>query len=122
MNKFWLEGFLQDPFKPIEVGPPEWSHLPWFHNFFADVHRISGFWALLAAIILVSYIFIRLIALFRVNKKFGGFLLAVAIPTFLIMMTSVVPEGEKQPFILMLLIGSVCERFAYLQRSKPFAL
>lgn len=119
MITYWFERFLENPFRLIEVGPSEWNYLPWFHNFFADVHRVSGFWTLIAAIILVTYVFFRLIALFRINKNLGGFLLAVAIPNFFIMMTSVVPEGEKQPFILLLLIGSVCERILYLQTSKP---
>ena len=118
MVKYWLEHFIQAPFDRIEVGPSEFSGLPWFHNFFADIHRVSGFWALLAALILIGFIFYRLICLYRANRELGGFLLAVAIPTFLIMMTSIVPEGEKQPLVLMLLIGSVCERLLYLHRSK----
>lgn len=109
MFQYWLQHITANPFQRIEVGPAQWSYLQWFHNFFADIHRLSGFWALLAAIILVSYIFIRLIKLIQVNRRMGFFLMAIAIPCFLIMNTSVVPEAERQPFLLLLAIGAISE-------------
>lgn len=48
--------------------------------------------------------------LIRVNQSMGLFLIAIAIPIFLIMNTSVVPEGERQPFFLLIFIGVICEK------------
>lgn len=109
MLEFWFTHLLENPFQLIEVGPAPWSELQWFHNFFADIHRLSGFWALLAAVVLIVFIFYRLICVIRINRRFGLFLMAIAIPCFLIMNTSVVPEGERQPFLLLLAIGAICE-------------
>lgn len=109
MLDYWLQNIISNPFQRINVGPDPWSVYPWFHNFFADIHRLSGFWALLTALILVTYIFIRLIKLIQVNRRLGFFLMAIAIPCFLIMNTSVVPEAERQPFLLLLAIGSISE-------------
>lgn len=109
MFQFWFDHFLANPFQRIDVGPPPWDSLQWFHNFFADIHRLSGFWALLAAVILVAYIFFRVMCVISKERRLGLFLMAVAIPNFLIMNTSVVPEGERQPFLLLLAIGAISE-------------
>ena len=107
--QYWLNRFLENPFHRSEVGPAPWSDLQWFHNFFADIHRLSGFWALLAAVILIGFIFFRIICVTRIDERFGLFLMAIATPCFLIMNTSVVPEGERQPFLLLLAIGAISE-------------
>jgi hypothetical protein len=109
MFQFWLEHLIENPFKRTEVGPAPWDTLQWFHNFFADVHRLSGFWALLAAVILVSYIFFRVLCVIKREGRFGLFLMSMAICCFLIMNASVVPEGERQPFLLLLAIGVISE-------------
>ncbi len=109
MFQYWFERVIANPFQRIEVGPAPWDVYPWFHNFFADIHRLSGFWALLAAVVLTSYIFIRLFFVIRVDRRLGLFLMTIAIPCFLIMNTSVVPEGERQPFLLLLAIGAISE-------------
>jgi hypothetical protein len=109
MFQFWIEHFVANPFQRVEVGPAPWDHLQWFHNFFADIHRLSGFWALLTAVILVAYIFYRLLCLTLQERRLSFFLMAIAIPNFLIINTSVVPEGERQPFLLLLAIGVICE-------------
>lgn len=109
MFKFWIDHLILNPFKKVEVGPPPFDYLQWFHNFFADIHRLSGFWALLAAAVLVAYIFYRILCVIALERRLGFFLMAVAIPNFLIMNTSVVPEGERQPFLLLLAIGAICE-------------
>jgi hypothetical protein len=109
MFQFWLDHLIVNPFQRVEVGPAPWDSLQWFHNFFADIHRLSGFWGLLSAVILVSYIFVRLLYLIKLDRRIGLFLMAVAIPCFLIMNTSVVPEGERQPFLLLLAIGAITE-------------
>lgn len=109
MFQYWFERLIANPFQRVEVGPAPWDSLQWFHNFFADIHRLSGFWALLTAVILVSYIFIRLLFVIRVNRRVGLFLMVIAIPCFLIMNTSVVPEAERQPFLLLLAIGAISE-------------
>lgn len=109
MFQYWFERVAVNPFERINIGPAQWSDLFWFHNFFADLHRLSGFWALIMAIILMTYIFYRIICVIRVDQRIGLFLMAIAIPCFLIMNTSVVPEGERQPFLLMLAIGAISE-------------
>jgi hypothetical protein len=110
MLSYWLTHLIEAPFTRIEVGPPQWQDLQWFHNFFADVHRFSGFWGLSAAILLLGFIFYKLMLLIRANQSMGLFLMAIAIPIFLIMNTSVVPEGERQPFFLLIFIGVICEK------------
>jgi hypothetical protein len=45
--------------------------------------------------------------------------MAIAIPYFLIMNTSVVPEGERQPFLLLLGIGAISEVVLRHYRSPP---
>jgi hypothetical protein len=107
---FWIRHLINDPFARILVGPEQWKDLLWFHNFFADVHRLSGFWALSAAVLLVGYIFFRLLMLIRFDRAMGLFLMAIAIPMLLIMCTSVVPEGERQPLFLLIFIGIICEK------------
>jgi hypothetical protein len=109
MLQIWLNHFLEKPFLRVEVSPAVWSDIQWFHNFFADIHRFSGFWALIAAGFLMTFIFCRLICVIRVNRRFGLFLMAVSLPCFLIINTSVVPEGERQPFLLLLAIGAISE-------------
>lgn len=118
MFQYWLERVIANPFQRVEVGPAPWDTLQWFHNFFADIHRLSGFWALLAAVILVAYIFLRIICVIQRDRRFGLFLMAIAIPCFLIMNTSVVPEGERQPFLLLLAIGAISEVFLSRKRVR----
>lgn len=109
MLRFWLEHLIANPFQRTEVGPAQWAMWQWFHNFFADIHRLSGFYALLSAVILIAYILFKILCVIRMDKRFGLFLMAIAIPCFLIMNTSVVPEGERQPFLLLLAIGAISE-------------
>jgi hypothetical protein len=116
MFYYWFEHVTTNPFERIKVGPAPWVNMQWFHNFFADVHRLSGFWSLLTAIILMAYIFYRIFCVIRIEQRMGFFLMAIAIPCFLIMNTSVVPEGERQPFLLMLAIGAISE--VILRRHK----
>jgi hypothetical protein len=116
MFYYWFERVAVNSFERIQVGPAPWTDMQWFHNFFADVHRLSGFWALLTAIILMTYIFYRIICVIRIEQRVGLFLMAIAIPCFLIMNTSVVPEGERQPFLLMLAIGAISE--VLISRAK----
>jgi hypothetical protein len=119
MLRFWLDNLTTDPFKRPEVGPTPWDYLQWFHNFFADVHRLSGFWALMAAVFLVIYIFFRIAWLVKKDKRLGLFLMSMAMCCFLIMNTSVVPEGERQPFLLLLAIGAISEvALARLAKEK----
>ncbi len=120
MLRYWLDHLIVEPFQRVEVGPAPWADLQWFHNFFADVHRLSGFWALLAASILVAYIFLRILFVIKRERGFGLFLMAVAIPCFLIMNTSVVPEAERQPFLLLIAIGAICEVLLARPKSDAF--
>jgi hypothetical protein len=118
MFQFWFNHFLENPFQRSEVGPAPWSDLQWFHNFFADIHRLSGFWALLAAALLMAYIFYRIACVIKMDRRYGLFLMAIAIPCFLIINTSVVPEGERQPFLLLLAIGAIAEVTISRARKK----
>ena len=118
MLSYWFSHFIKDPFTRIEVGPAQWQDLQWFHNFFADVHRFSGFWSLAAALLLFGFIFYKLILLIRTNQTMGLFLTAIAIPIFLIMNTSVAPEGERQPFFLLIFIGVICEKLLAFHKKN----
>jgi len=118
MLSYWFSHLIKDPFTRIEVGPAQWQDLQWFHNFFADVHRFSGFWSLATALLLFGFIFYRLILLIRTNQNMGLFLTAIAIPIFLIMNTSVVPEGERQPFFLLIFIGVICEKLLAFHKKN----
>jgi len=40
---------------------------------------------------------------------------------FLIMNTSIVPEGERQPFLLLIFIGVICEKFLTLYKKNSVA-
>lgn len=118
MLQYWIKHLLANPLDQIKVGPEAWAHLQWFHNFFADVHRLSGFWALLAAITLIALIFYRLIHLIKTETRLGFFLATIATTCLLIINTSVVPEGEKQPFLLLLAIGAITEVVLARERHK----
>ena len=118
MLSYWFLHLIKDPFTRIEVGPSQWQDLQWFHNFFSDVHRFSGFWSLATALLLFGFIFYRLILLIRTNQTMGLFFTAIAIPIFLIMNTSVVPEGERQPFFLLIFIGVICEKLLAFHKKN----
>jgi len=118
MLSYWFSHFIKDPFTRIEVGPAQLQDLQWFHNFFADVHRLSGFWSLAAAVLLFGFIFYKLILLIHTNQTMGLFFTAIAIPIFLIMNTSVVPEGERQPFFLLIFIGVICEKLLAFHKKN----
>ena len=79
-----------------------------FHNFFADSHRLSGLWSFLSAVFLVGYTGLRVLQA-AIKAPEGRMLLMVFIPVFLILNTSVVPEGEFQPILLILLLGGCAE-------------
>lgn len=117
MLESWGRHFLVDP-QIRQAVPAQWNYLQHFHNFFSDIHRVSGLWALVAALALVVFGFVRVFWLIVKSPPIGSFLLAVAIPAFLIMMTSVVPEGEKQPMLVFLLVAAVCERYLCNIRKK----
>lgn len=105
----WVKHVWADPWVRIDVGPPPYDSLYWFHNFFADIHRLSGLKAMVAAILFSAIFFIRAFYLLWQRPTWGAFMLATVLPIFLIMNTSVVPEGECQPFVLMILLCSICE-------------
>ncbi len=109
--KSFGEQLLSDPLKqaivPLDIGASSCSGV-WFHNFFADVHRSSGFVAFLLSILLTAFIGCRLI-LAALRSTEGIVLLPLFFCNLCILMTSVVPEGEFQPLLLLILIGSVTE-------------
>lgn len=109
MFGYWVTHLLNDPWQRVHVGPAPWDTLFWFHNVFADIHRLSGLPALIAFVAFLVVFFARTFWLLWRRPSWGAFVLAVAIPTFMIMNTSVVPEAEKQPFLMMILLYSICE-------------
>jgi hypothetical protein len=106
-HKAFIQQLIHDPFHYAVV--PEICAYPWFHNFFADVHRSSGLWAFLLSLTLSAWIVTRTIQLALINK-IGQVLLSVLVPIFLVMNTSVVPEGEMQPFLIFIMLGTIAER------------
>lgn len=105
-HKAFIKQLIHDPFHYAVV--PEVCAYPWFHNFFADVHRSSGFWAFFIALTLSGWIVTRTIQLALFNK-IGQILLSVLVPIFLVINTSVVPEGEMQPFLIFIMLGAIAE-------------
>lgn len=107
---WYLKAFVQQIFSaPLEHSsvPAQFGH-PWFHNFFADVHRSSGFYALLVSFLLAGWVFVRAFQLQLLERKQISNSVILLI-VFLIMNTSVTPEGEYQPFLLFLLLGGLVE-------------
>lgn len=118
MLQFWVMHVWADPWVRVAVGPAPWDSVYWFHNFFADVHRLSGLKAVLAACAFFGLLFIRTSCLLWRRPAWGAFLLAVALPIFMIMNTSVVPEGERQPFLLLIMLYTICECLLWQARHK----
>jgi hypothetical protein len=87
---------------PIAIQIRAESH--YFHNFFADADRLSGFLSFLFATVLAGLVGVATLWSALVGPA-GRVLLFSLLPTFLILNTSVVPEGEFQPIALLLLIG-----------------
>lgn len=115
----YLKSFFEQLFtNPLQnaVVAKECAH-PWFHCFFADAHRSSGFGAFLLSIFLTGFIFIRAI-IFAKNSTTGRILLCLLLPILLILSTSVVPEGEYQPLLLLLLLGGAIETGMKLESLK----
>jgi hypothetical protein len=102
----FLEKLIANPFK-YSIVPFEFGY-PWFHNFFADIHRSSGLWAFLTAIMLSSWIVVRTFQ-WASKDNMGQICLVVLIQLFLVMNTSVVPEGEMQPFLIFIMLGALAE-------------
>ncbi|MGV0999610.1 MAG: hypothetical protein ACOYBQ_09810 [Fluviibacter sp.] len=78
-----------------------------FHNFFADVQRVSGTWAFLASIFLMLYTICLILVLARKGSVYGKIFLYVMIPCLLVLLTSVEPEGGGQVYLTMLAMGSI---------------
>lgn len=79
--------------------------IPQFHNFFADVQRVSGTWAFLAAVILVAYICYLVTILVKSGDAVGRFLGFLLVPCLIVLNTSVEPEGGGQNYLMVLVIG-----------------
>lgn len=77
-----------------------------FHNFFADVQRVSGTWALLTSVILVVYIFVVLANLIRRRSPLGRYLFSIAFLCLMVICTSVEPEGGGQNFLMLVAVGA----------------
>lgn len=121
----FFEQIARDPFQHAHVDRglvAEGKLYIWFHNFFADAHRLSGFWGLLSATVMFLYIAVRIV-LSAIVSEDGKILLMLFIVASLILCTSVVPEGEFQPILLVLVLGGCAEgihrRKSVLRQAKP---
>ncbi len=86
----------------------DYGNIWWFHNFFADVHRSSGIIPFVISIILIGFIGLRII--YHVFYKTGSIILFfMFLFVMLLLSSSVVPEGEFHPLLLVLLLGSINE-------------
>ncbi len=115
----FLQQFLHNPLKNaiLDVCYQKQYEVWWFHNFFADVHRSSGFIPFVLAVILIGFIGGRIC--YYVFYRGGNMLfLFMFLFVFLILNSSVVPEGEFQPLLLVLMLGSLNEALL-AQRSRP---
>jgi len=104
----FINELLQHPFTNatlLESQQKKWL-VWWFHNFFADVHRSSGFVAFLLSVCLSLYIGISL-CVSTVKKRIKPIFFLLYIAMILIMCQSVVPEGEFQPIVLTVMLGSL---------------
>jgi hypothetical protein len=86
----------------------------YFHNFFADAYRLSGPFCFLAALLLVVTIGARVFML-SLTQRSGVMMIVLFFVTLSILLSSVVPEGEFQPLLLLLLIGGTTETLLRLK-------
>lgn len=118
----WFEQFTNNPIDhPRVTYIPNVSHgppTPWFHNYFMDAHRISGLWGLAPSVFFMLLLTYKLIKLLITNFNLGSTLIFLFIPLFLIINTSVFPDGEIQFLMLIYSIGTL----AFIQPSNhpPF--
>ncbi|GEM_PF-5395809 len=110
MGFSFLKQFVSSPLRHAQMTSEmqilAGSH--YYHNFFADADRLSGFWSLLAACALLGYVGIRILQLSFACAE-GRVLLFMYLPVLLILNTTVVPEGEFQPILLAILLGGIAE-------------
>lgn len=108
--KLFINQLIHDPLSNAVFSLEEqrkWG-VWWFHNFFADVHRSSGFIPFIFSIILAAYIGIRLFKS-AITDRENSALFYFYITILFLLSSSVVPEGEWQPLILLVMIGSINE-------------
>lgn len=110
-KSFWHQ-VTANPWVHAQLDPVlvERYGIPQFHNFFADVQRVSGTWAFLVAVILVAYICYLVTMLVKSGDALGRFLGFVLIPSLIVLNTSVEPEGGGQNYLMVLAIGVVAAR------------
>jgi len=89
-----------------------------FHNFFADAHRLSGFFSFLFAVLLAVWAGVLTLWSAFLHPT-GRVLLFTLFPTALILNSSVVPEGEFQPLILLLLLGGAAAGLVRTRQRVP---
>lgn len=119
LYKSFINQFIKSPFTHAQVDFDSQKTMGvwWFHNFFADVDRSSGFIPYALSIILVGYIGIRIIYAYKI-KTSHSYILPIFICMFLIINTSVVPEGEFQPLTLIVILGSINEALLGTVKQK----
>ncbi len=113
LYKNWFNQFVEDPFSRVRVNllenPDYGFPTAEFHNFFMDVSRFSGGSAFILALILFIYIAYGLVRRLNTDPHLGQLLIFLFIPLFLILCTSVFPEGEVQFFLIILSIAALNE-------------
>lgn len=107
-KSFWQQ-VVVDPWRhaQLDLSIVQANGIVQFHNFFADVQRVSGTWAFLSSISLIVYIFYLILKLIKLGSVVGRFFLFVTIPCFLVLCTSVEPEGGGQVYLMMLAMGAI---------------
>ena len=119
----WLSALIASPLERVSATTTMIAiKLPWFHNFIADVQRLSGSIPLVLSILLFLYILIRVFALRKICVAVFVPLVLIYVSCISIISTSVVPEGEIQFWLLIVTIGGIAERLhsLYLITTTTF--
>lgn len=108
----FIKQILIDPFAYAAVpnNIVETIGIVQFHNFFADIDRISGPWAFLMAIILIAYIFLLILRLFIIRSPYAPFIAFNFFSGLMVLNTSVEPEGGGQAYLMVLCMGAIAAR------------
>lgn len=81
-----------------------------FHNFFADIDRISGPWPFFLSIALAFYTLFFIYKLYKIRSPYFAFVVFNLVTCMLVLNTSVEPEGGGQTFMMVICLGSIAVR------------
>lgn len=118
MFKHAISQIYQHPFYSPTPGPGIFTSSPWFHNFFIDIYRSSGFIVFIVSILIFAYIATIIVVSRKFDKLSSYVLMLVYTCVLPLLLTSVVPEGELQPFLVYLIIFSTALSILCLNQKK----